>query len=44
MQVDDLAKSVATYERLGYRVRQAGAQYAYMDTDSVGGISVELAE
>jgi hypothetical protein len=50
--VDDLAKSIAAYERLGYRVRQSGAwgdvgkpgsgQYAYMDTDSAGGISVEL--
>jgi catechol 2,3-dioxygenase-like lactoylglutathione lyase family enzyme len=52
--VDDLAKSIAAYERLGYRVRQSGAwgdvgkpgsgQYAYMDTDSVGGISVELVQ
>ncbi|HET6900138.1 MAG TPA: VOC family protein, partial [Vicinamibacteria bacterium] len=44
MPVDDLARSVAAYERLGYHVRQAGAQYAYMDTDSVGGISVELVQ
>ncbi|MEO8368091.1 MAG: VOC family protein [Candidatus Solibacter sp.] len=50
--VDDLPKSVAAYEKLGYHVHQAGAwgdvgkpgsgQYAYMDTDSAGGISVEL--
>jgi hypothetical protein len=50
--VDDLAKAVAAYEKLGYHVHQSGAwggvgkpgsgQYAYMDTDSVGGISVEL--
>jgi hypothetical protein len=52
IQVDDLAKSIAAYEKLGYRVHQSGAwgdvgkpgsgQYAYMDTDSAGGISVEL--
>lgn len=50
--VEDLAKSVAAYERLGYHVHQSGAwgdvgkpgsgQYAYMDTDSAGGISAEL--
>ena len=54
MPVDDLARSVAVYEQLGYHVRQAGAwgeggkagsgKYAYMDTDSVGGISVELVQ
>jgi len=44
MPVDDLARSVAVYEKLGYHVRQAGAQHAYMDTDSVGGISVELVQ
>jgi Glyoxalase/Bleomycin resistance protein/Dioxygenase superfamily len=44
MPVDDLAKSVAVYETLGYHVRQAGARHAYMDTDSVGGISVELVQ
>ena len=44
MPVDDLARSVAAYEKLGYHVRQAGAQHAYMDTDSVGGISVELVQ
>ena len=54
MPVDDLARSVAVYEKLGYHVRQAEAwgdvgkagagQYAYMDTDSLGGISVELVQ
>ena len=52
MPVDDLSKAIAAYEKLGYHVHQAGAwgnvgspgsgQYAYMDTDSAGGISVEL--
>jgi catechol 2,3-dioxygenase-like lactoylglutathione lyase family enzyme len=52
IRVDDLNKAVAAYEKLGYHVHQSGAwgnvgspgsgQYAYMDTDSVGGISVEL--
>ena len=52
MPVDDLEKAVAAYEALGYHVRQSGAwgdvgkkdsgQYAYMDTDSRGGVSVEL--
>ena len=52
MPVDDLSKTVATYGKLGYSVWQAGAwgdvgkkdsgQYDYMDTDSIGGISVEL--
>jgi catechol 2,3-dioxygenase-like lactoylglutathione lyase family enzyme len=50
--VDDLSSTVATYGKLGYSVWQAGAwgdvgkkdsgQYDYMDTDSIGGISVEL--
>lgn len=50
--VADLAKSVAAYTRLGYHVRQSGTwgkankpgsvQYAYLDTDLAGGISVEL--
>jgi hypothetical protein len=44
MPVDDLPRSVAVYEELGYHVRQAGARQAYMDTDSVGGISVELVQ
>lgn len=52
MPVDDLSKTVAAYGKLGYSVWQAGAwgdvgkkdsgQYDYMDTDSIGGISVEL--
>ena len=52
MPVDDLAKTTEEYEKLGYSVWQAGAwgdvgkkdsgQYHYMDTDSIGGISVEL--
>jgi hypothetical protein len=52
LPVDDLKKAVEAYEKLGYHVRQSGAwgdvgkkdsgQYAYMDTDSRGGISVEL--
>jgi methylmalonyl-CoA/ethylmalonyl-CoA epimerase len=50
--VDDLAQAVARYEKLGYQVLQAGAwgdvgkkdsgQYDYMDTDAIGGVSVEL--
>jgi hypothetical protein len=52
MPVDDLVKAVAVYEKLGYHVRQSGAwgdvgkkgsgQYDDMDTDSNGGVSVEL--
>jgi hypothetical protein len=52
MPVDDLGKAVADYEKLGYHVWQSGAwgdvgkkdsgQYDYMDTDSIGGVSVEL--
>jgi len=52
MPVDDLEKAVAAYEKLGYHVWQSGAwgdvgkkdsgQYDYMDTDAVGGVSVEL--
>jgi hypothetical protein len=52
MPVDDLNKAVADYEKLGYHVWQSGAwgdvgkkdsgQYDYMDTDSIGGVSVEL--
>jgi hypothetical protein len=50
--VDDLSKTVAVYGKLGYSIWQAGAwgdvgkkdsgQYDYMDTDSIGGISIEL--
>jgi hypothetical protein len=52
MLIDDLPKSIAAFEKLGYHVHQSGAwgevgkpgsgQYAYMDTDSAGGISMEL--
>jgi len=52
MPVDDLNKAVADYEKLGYHVWQSGAwgdvgkkdsgQYDYMDTDSIGGVAVEL--
>jgi hypothetical protein len=52
MLVDDLPVSIAAFEKLGYHVHQSGAwgdvgkpgsgRYAYMDTDSVGGICVEL--
>jgi glyoxalase/bleomycin resistance protein/dioxygenase superfamily protein len=50
--VDDLSKATAVYEKLGFPVWQAGAwgdigkpnsgQYHYMDTDKIGGVSVEL--
>lgn len=50
--VPDLPKAIADYEKLGYHVHQSGAwgdigktnsgQYAYMDTDTSGGVSVEL--
>lgn len=52
MPVDDLAKATAAYEKLGFGVWQAGAwgdvgkpnsgQYHYMDTDRIGGVSLEL--
>jgi hypothetical protein len=52
MLVDDLPKSIAAFEKLGYHVHQSGAwgdvgkpgsgQYAYIDTDTVGGVSLEL--
>jgi len=52
MPVDDLSKATAAYEKLGFPVWQAGAwgdvgkpnsgQYHYMDTDKIGGVSVEL--
>jgi catechol 2,3-dioxygenase-like lactoylglutathione lyase family enzyme len=52
MPVDDLSKTTAAYEKLGFPVWQAGAwgdigkphsgQYHYMDTDKIGGVSVEL--
>ena len=52
IEVDNLANRIEAYKTMGYHVHQSGAwgevgkpgsgQYAYMDTDSVGGISVEL--
>ncbi len=52
MPVDDLKKAAAEYENLGYPIWQSGAwgevgkknsgQYHYMDTDAIGGVSVEL--
>ncbi len=52
MPVDDLSKATVAYEKLGFPVWQAGAwgdigkpnsgQYHYMDTDKIGGVSVEL--
>jgi catechol 2,3-dioxygenase-like lactoylglutathione lyase family enzyme len=52
LPVEELDRAVAAYEKRGYRVAQAGAwgdvgkpgsgRYAYMNTDSVGGIVVEL--
>ena len=50
--VEDLEKSIAEYGKLGYSVAQSGAwgetgkkgsgRYAYMDTDSIGGVVAEL--
>jgi len=50
--VEDMDKAIAEYEKLGYKVAQSGAwgeagkkgsgRYAYMDTDSIGGVSAEL--
>ena len=50
--VDDLSRAAAAYEKLGFPVWQAGAwgdvgkpdsgQYHYMDTDKIGGVSLEL--
>ena len=50
--VDDLEKSIAEYQKLGYTVAQSGAwgetgkkgsgRYAYMDTDVIGGVIAEL--
>lgn len=52
IEVEDMEKSVEAHEKMGYRVRQAGvsgepgkpnsARYVYMNTESAGGISVEL--
>ena len=50
--VDDLEKSITEYQKLGYSVGQSGAwgetgqkgsgRYAYMDTDSIGGVVAEV--
>jgi methylmalonyl-CoA/ethylmalonyl-CoA epimerase len=50
--VDDLEKSIADYQKLGYSVAQSGAwgetgkkgsgRYAYMDTDAIGGVVAEV--
>ena len=50
--VEDLSTATARYEKLGFPVWQVGAwgdvgkpnsgQYHYMDTDKIGGVSVEL--
>jgi len=52
MPLDDLSNATAAYEKLGFSVWQAGAwgdvgkpnsgQYHYMDTDKIGGVSLEL--
>jgi hypothetical protein len=52
IEVDNLANRIEVYRKLGYRVRQSGAwgeagkpgsgTYALMDTDSTGGMAVEL--
>lgn len=52
MPVDDLEKAVSEFGALGYSVAQSGAwgetgkknsgRYAYLDTDAIGGVSVEL--
>jgi len=52
IEVDDLEKAVEAHQKMGYMVHQAGAwgdvgkansgHYAYMNTDALGGISVEL--
>jgi len=52
LPVKDLNQAISIYEKLGYHVKQSGAwgdvgkknsgQYAYMDTDTKGGVSVEL--
>ncbi len=52
MLVEDLPRATAAYEKHGFHVWQAGAwgdigkpnsgQYNYMDTDKIGGVSIEL--
>ncbi|MFN7939650.1 MAG: VOC family protein [Bryobacteraceae bacterium] len=43
LSVPDLTRAIADYAKLGYRVHQSGP-YAQMDTDKLGGVSVELTE
>jgi methylmalonyl-CoA/ethylmalonyl-CoA epimerase len=50
--VEDLERSIAEYQKLGYSVAQSGAwgetgkkgsgRYAYMDTDAIGGVAAEV--
>ncbi len=50
--VEDLERSIAEYQKLGYSVAQSGAwgetgkkgsgRYAYMDTDAIGGVVAEV--
>jgi methylmalonyl-CoA/ethylmalonyl-CoA epimerase len=50
--VEDLEKSIAEYQKLGYAAAQSGAwgengkkgsgRYSYMDTDSIGGVIAEV--
>ena len=42
--VPDLTRAIADYAKLGYRVSQTSGAYALMDTDKLGGVSVELME
>jgi hypothetical protein len=52
MPVADLKAAIAQYRRMGFEVRQSGTwgdpgkadsgEYAYMDTEAQGGVSVEL--
>lgn len=52
LPVDDLDQAIATYAKLGHGVLQSGGwgvdgqknsgKYAYMDTDAIGGVTVEL--
>lgn len=43
IEVDHLAKAVAAYQKLGYRVRHSSAgKSVFMATESAGGVAVEL--
>ena len=39
---DNLPTSIATFEKLGYHVQQTGPQNAFLDTDSAGGVRIEV--